>query len=337
MAYTQGGTFAALEVKRSRAPELLRRANVVACGVGFKEKDGVLTDEPCVVVSVTKKLPPDQLSSKDLVPQSLDGVRTDVREVGIIRALQQSPKDRWRPAPGGVSIGHPLVTAGTLGCLVRRGSDIFILSNNHVLAAINQGNAGDPILQPGPYDGGTPSDQIAVLSEWIPLRFETEEPECNIATAAAAIMNAIAQATGSQHRLQAVRQAPAINQVDCAIARVLSPDLVRYDILNIGIPKGMREATLGMSVQKMGRTTGYTRGRIQQIDVTVQVDYNGRKAIFEGQFMAEGMSAGGDSGSLVLDEEGYAVGLLFAGSELATLINPIQLVLQALNIELITA
>jgi len=62
----------------------------------------------------------------------------------------QSRAEKWRPAPGGVSIGHPLVTGGTLGAVLydNTGRKV-ILSNNHILAASNQGKIGDKILQPG--------------------------------------------------------------------------------------------------------------------------------------------------------------------------------------------
>jgi hypothetical protein len=46
------------------------------------------------------------------------------------------------------------------------------------------------------------------------------------------------------------------------------------------------------------------------------------------------MSAGGDSGSAVLDESDRVIGLLFAGSESTTIINRIQNVLEALNVEI---
>ncbi|NIU63493.1 MAG: hypothetical protein GWN66_23410, partial [Pseudomonas stutzeri] len=88
-------------------------------------------------------------------------MQTDVQETGVIRALQDHTA-KWRPAPGGVSIGHVDITAGTLGCLVVRGDHIYILSNNHVLANSNEAEPGDAILQPGPHDGGTMDDQIAV-------------------------------------------------------------------------------------------------------------------------------------------------------------------------------
>ena len=56
---------------------------------------------------------------------------------------------------------------------------------------------------------------------------------------------------------------------------------------------------------------------------------------FTNQLMASGMSAGGDSGSAILDGDGLVVGLLYAGSGQATLINPIQTVLNLLKVELV--
>jgi hypothetical protein len=124
--------------------------------------------------------------------------------------------------------------------------------------------------------------------------------------------------------------------VDCAIAKPLSPELVTPEILQIGKPAGVGAATLGTSVQKFGRTTNYTHDRITQIDVTATVDYGGPLAVFQGQLMAGAMSQGGDSGSAVLDDQKRVVGLLFAGSDSTTLINPIQDVLTALNVEIVT-
>jgi len=323
--------------KRAYVRSLMRRRNVVACGVGFKETEGRLTEEPCVVVSVTRKVPAAQLTSKDLVPRYVGPVRTDVQEMGVFHAWQLGPKDRHRPAIPGISCGHPDVTAGTFGCLVRRGPDLFILSNNHVLANMNRASRGDPIIQPGRFDGGTLADQIAVLEEWIPLQMTVKESDCPVANAAAQVLNGVARIAGSGTRLQALSEQAAENRVDCALARPTSPDLVRPNILGVGTPRGTRVGTLGMQVQKMGRTTGHTTGQITQVDVTVQVDYQGQDVFFVDQLIASGMSGGGDSGSAVLDMGEYVIGLLFAGSDVATLINPIHSVLNALNVQLVTS
>jgi hypothetical protein len=276
------------------------------------------------------------LTASALVPRQVGGVKTDVVETGVFRAHLR-PSDRWRPVvPPGVSIGNVNAnTAGTLGCLVRRGSQIFILSNNHVLADVNQGHIGDPIVQPGRVDGGTSQDRIAALAEYIPLDFGSRAPSCAVATGLEKALNALAGALGSRHRLMAYQQTAGSNRVDVALARPDDPASVTPDILGIGRPKGVHRAGLGTLVQKSGRTTGRTQSRIIQVDVTSQVSYGAAQATFYAQLMAAGMSAPGDSGSLVLDMEEYAVGLLFAGSDTATLINPIQAALQTLNVEMV--
>jgi hypothetical protein len=332
----------AISIKQQNLSRLIKRRNVVGVGVGFKESDGVLTDEIAVTVNVARKVPVAQLTEGDKVPRQLDGVKTDVVETGRFLAGQavtpaQTPKDRWRPTiPCGVSIGHTDVTAGTLGCLVRQGQQIYILSNNHVLANVNAAQLGDAIIQPGRYDGGTIADKVATLAAYVPLDFGSESASCGIAGAVEKSLNWLAQLLGSRHRLMAYQAAPGENLVDAALARPLDSSQFVPEILEIGRPKGVAEATLGTSVQKTGRTTGHTTGHITQIDVTTSVDYNGRTATFTNQLMASGMSSGGDSGSAVLNDEGYVVGLLYAGSGSATLINPIQTVLQALRIELVT-
>lgn len=53
--------------------------------------------------------------------------------------------------------------------------------------------------------------------------------------------------------------------------------------------------------------------------------------------MAGAMSQGGDSGSAVLNMDKQVVGLLFAGSDTTTIMNPIQLVLEALQVQIVTA
>jgi len=329
-----------VRAKRRSVQYLLSRPNVVACGVGYKETDGAITYEPAVIVLVERKVLAEELAPRDMVPGMLEGVKTDVVQVGRIRAWQPvppaeaDPRDRWRPAPGGVSIGHVDITAGTLGCLVTREEELFILSNNHVLANSNAATPGDPIIQPGAYDGGTLTDEIARLADFVPISFDTEDATCPIARVTEQALNLAARCVRSSHRMASYRLSAAENHVDAAIARPLSADLVERQILEIGVPKGTREATLGTLVQKSGRTTEHTWGAIRVIDVTVRVDYVGRTATFADQLVAGAMSSGGDSGSAVLDEEGYVVGILFAGSPLTTVISPIRFALDGLGVEI---
>ncbi len=77
----------AIEVKARYEASLLKKANVVGVGVGFRQRGGELTYEVALVVSVTRKLPPAQLSPQDVIPDTIEGVPVDVRETGTIRAL----------------------------------------------------------------------------------------------------------------------------------------------------------------------------------------------------------------------------------------------------------
>jgi len=327
----------ARQIYTQALPHLFKRQNVVACGLGYKIRGTESTDELSLIVSVVQKVPEAQLSQHDLVPKKLDGLPTDVIETGHIRALMPDldPKARHRPAQPGVSIGHYQITAGTFGLLTQRGDETFILSNNHVLANSNSAKIGDPIWQPGPLDGGTEQDRIATLAEFEPLDFGEQPGQCEIANSIAGILNALAGAAGSSHRLQAVQQTPSQNMMDAALARPDDPSLVRPEILTIGRPTGVADPELGQPIQKTGRTTGHTTGIVQQIDVTVNVDYSGRQVRFTNQVIASGMSKPGDSGSSILDMDKKVVGLLFAGSLQVTIFTPIRTILDHFNLNVI--
>lgn len=324
----------ALSHTLTSAREVLHeRANVIATGIGYRWTGGEMTEDIAIVCSVTQKLPLSALGARDVVPREIDGVPTDVVATGPIRALG-THVERMRPAPGGVSIGHHRITAGTLGCVVRRGDERLILSNNHVLADSNDAGLGDAILQPGPIDGGSdPADRIATLDRFVPIVMAGESSTCAFARGVASAGSAIARLLGSSARLAAVSTRVADNLVDAATALPLSDDLIRSDIHGLGPITGQARAELGAEVRKSGRTTGVTTDRIIQVAVTVDVAYGGgRVARFADQVMAGPMSQGGDSGSAVLDVGGRIVGLLFAGSERTTVINRIEHVFEALEI-----
>lgn len=220
---------------------------------------------------------------------------------------------RVRPLRPGVSIAHVGVSAGTLGAFVRVGGRLHALSNYHVLAGSPGAREGDAIVQPGPADGGRDdADVVGTLAAYVPL--------------------------------DATRSA----QVDAAVA------LLTDDRVDLEYPAGLvtttRTALGAETVEKIGRTTGTTRGVITAIeldDVVVGYGPETGDVTFEGQIEIEGLggepfSRGGDSGSLVyLPDERAAVGLLFAGSETGgqngtglTYVNPIDTVLEALGAEL---
>lgn len=336
------------EIRRILAevrPELMKKPNVRATGIGYKRVNNTSTEQLAIICSVEVKKNEDSLSADDMIPKQIQDIPTDVKPTGMFRSFQD-PTKRYRPAPGGVSIAHVNVTAGTLGCLVQKNGVLYILSNNHVLANSNEASSSDPILQPGPHDGGQLSeDKIAELSDFVPIIFESDNgngdgnDDCPTAGLVISFSNALASMTGSNVRLHQYRidaeASASENKVDCAIAEPDTPDDVKNEILQIGTIAGLQEATLNMEVQKSGRTTGLTEGVIEQVDVTARVNYGSNKvAVFTDQIMAGSMSQGGDSGSVVLDKENNLVGLLFAGSDTTTLINRIQDVFDALEVSL---
>ena len=383
-------TSDAIQAQQIYQPTLLAKANVVGVAVGFKESNGAKTGEVAVVVLVEQKKPLAALSAEDVIPPEIDGMRTDVYEVGYLRAQQmQDPKGRFRPlVPPGVSIGHYKVTAGTFGTLVtdRTSGERLILSNNHVLANSNDAQPGEAILQPGAIDGGlNPGDAIATLERFIRLRYTddsvvtpptppptpnpipnppTTPPTpgtsgCDITDAIVTVANALAALLGSQKRITATTAGAQsvgmptpvaaasptaqaeipTNTVDAALAKPVDPAMFSDEILQIGKVSGTKLATLGMRVRKYGRTTGYTEGNVTLLNATVNISYSTmagpKTARFTGTVVTEAMSQGGDSGSLIVDvAENKAVGLLFAGSSLATIFVPINSVLDQLNVNL---
>jgi hypothetical protein len=126
------------------------------------------------------------------------------------------------------------------------------------------------------------------------------------------------------------------NLVDAAVAEAEFHDIDR-EIFWSGPVKGWRrkgKVIVGSWVKKTGRTTNFTTGQITAINATIDVGYGGGKvARFKIQFVTTAISAGGDSGSLVTTLDNIAVGLLFAGSETATIVNPIENVRSLLKVE----
>ena len=238
--------------------------------------------------------------------------------VGIVDAF--SHRMRMRPAPGGISVGHQAITAGTLGCLVRgtsapRNRRLMILSNNHVLANSSNARLGDCIAQPGPFDGGRCNrDRIAILERFIRINFRG-----------------------------------GTNYVDCATGWAW-PNRVRRELMYLRgtTPRYFRVGARpvaprpGMLVGKTGRTTQLRSGRITAVGVSVNVNFGGgRIAHFRDQIAirgttSAGFSAGGDSGSLIWEwRRGLApVGLLFAGGGGTTFGNRIGRVLSALRVRM---
>lgn len=311
------------EVQDKHEAELLALENVVGVGASLKMKEGKPTKKWSLTVLVEKKEPKAKVPKASLVPGEVRGVPTDVVEAGKFEPLVFNA--RVRPALPGYSIGHHNITAGTFGCLVRDirrcccklekdccctptreecPGDYLILSNNHILADTNRGQPGDLILQPGPIDGGVyPADGVAELERFEPIVFGRS----------------------------------GYNLVDAAVARPTHSRNVTASIVGQFIPRGIDQAFPGNLVIKVGRTTSVTTGFVFGVNFTVFVGYPEGPAQFRHQIITTGMSAGGDSGSLLMNFNLNAVGLLFAGSWFFTIHNHIADVETALGVRPVTA
>jgi len=265
------------------------------------------------------------------IPKTLDGVPVHVVVTGKFYALPKGgkpgkkppkvdPTGRFdRPVPIGISTGNAESnSAGTIGCRVSKNGQVYALSNNHVYALENTASKNSKVLQPGRYDGGTaPDDVIGTLDnkdDYVPIDFSG----------------------GS-------------NKIDAAIA-LIDLDDSGEPLLGCatpsdgyGAPKSETVvAAINMPVKKYGRTTGLTTGKVYALNATVNVGYDSGIACFVNQIIITPgtFSAGGDSGSLVVAsgrgrnkaDDRKPVGLLFAGSSLATVANPIEEVLSALDV-----
>jgi hypothetical protein len=74
---------------------LMSKANVIGVGIGFRPAKGSDERELAIVVMVSQKLPKSKLAKDDLIPQDLEGIRVDVREVG---RLEPQTKGSEKPA-----------------------------------------------------------------------------------------------------------------------------------------------------------------------------------------------------------------------------------------------
>ncbi len=291
-------------------------AGIQGYGIGEKITSAEKLQEVVLKIYVKKKLPVAKLKDAKKIPGSvriagLDGpIATDVEEIGEVK--KEANTMRVRPAVPGYGVGHFNITVGTIGCVVRKAgnaSTLYILSNSHVLADEGVAALGDTIIQPGDFDGGaSPADDLAELSEFVAFHYDTGAYD---------------------------------NLVDAAIAKIQRAD-VTSAIRLIGVPKGSsRTVRRGMQVQKTGRTTDYTVGVIKDVNYRLFLGYKkpggGTGSVgFRDQVLCTRYTAGGDSGSAVLNMGGKVVGLHFAGSPSTSIFNRITHVLDALKIEIAT-
>ncbi len=179
-------------------------------------------------------------------------------------------RGRVNPLVGGISVGSVTGQAGTLGAIVwdRTDGTPCVLSNWHVLAGTATAQVGQPTYQPALFDGGTEDDVVANLKRW----HLGEKGDV-----------AVAELSGTRHAASG-------------------------EILGLWHPiSGYLPPQLNMEIRKWGRTTGFTQGFVDGINLATNIDYgNGVVRYFKNQFHIAPLFAGedvsqvGDSGSLVV-------------------------------------
>ncbi len=282
------------------------------------------------------------------IPAALEGVRVRSEVSGRFYALRgptcESSGDnvcqsteRWPlPVPIGVSIGHPAITAGTIGARVTDGPSVFILSNNHVLANSNGASYGDSALQPGDFDGGVNNDDaIGTLSDWEPISFCTVFFIWLICDQTNTMDAAVAMTTtaelGVSTPMGEYGSAVGYGVPSSALHSAYGDPTVLGDESLVDL--------LGIGVQKYGRTTERTFGTVDTVNMTVDVCYDSgctliARFVDQINITPGTFSAGGDSGSLVVTNDvlKQPVGLLFAGGSAGTIANRIDRVLNRFGV-----
>lgn len=336
-------------------------SDVVNVTIGLKKVGGKIIGEAAILFGVRKKLSRSEIPQERMLPRHVKGEQTDVEEYDeltappkLLAATTQELTQFQRPFPPGGSVGHPNITAGSLGAWLRSGEDGLYrgLSNNHIFAACNAATINDIVLQPGKADGGFSGNSkyhLGRLENFVVINFESKKK-----TGAAAlywrgskwIPNKLAQMAGCPVRLkphfefaQGIEQ-PIPNLVDAAIIKPMEQSFVSLDVPYIGPFQGLGVAELGDEVINVSRTTGYSEhGLVTGIQSAVRVNFGSSgNAVFDQQFNIEStdgkdFSAGGDSGSvIVLKESKRICGLLFAGGSGVTIANRIDHVVRLLNL-----
>ena len=319
-------------VKESIEDELIAKPGVVAVDIAEKEKDGKKTGELSIVVFVEEKKPTSKLAKGAVIPKEIDGIKTDVQELVIelqpaYRQLDDAelfvdPAD-YPTLAGGIGIGPrrsvflspPDVPApgnyvfvGTLGAMVRdRATGATMGLTNFHVACVNN-----------TWSVGDRQVQPSLVDGGAP--------------------------TGE---FGSLTRAALSENIDGAVITVDPAEPWTATVTGVGDVAGSTPATVGMAVQKRGRTTEHTFGTVASVDFTVSINYGSdvgsqtlrhQIRIDTDTSRNPRFSDHGDSGSVVLDNSRNVIGLLFAGSNdgSMTFANPVQAVLDELGVDLLT-
>lgn len=308
--------------------ELLQLPNVVAVGIGIKESNGEFTGEISYRVFVTEKKSEAALNKDQLIPRTINNIKTDVLTPYIVKdrpgvcGTERRTLAKHRPIKAGIAISTDSTSYGTLGWFGHLDIDDtpILLTNKHVLYGTSIGTDSRhlPTAQP---QLGSPSHCCCC--------------ECGSD-------NVIGES------IIGIKDTSPLTStsVDCAIAKINPGIAAEMQLLisnsatsEVMTVSGTAQAVVGQAVRKIGARSGFTRGTVVHIGdaaVAGTDPAGGTIAIKTGQVLVIpdssetyqvrdtsvnpsvckfAFSNNGDSGSAILNDSNEIVALLYGGDE----------------------
>ena len=317
------GIQRAMDVQTRNTERFLARKGIVGTGTGMTENG-----EPAMIIFTEKAM------GNDEIPAEIEGIPVIEEIVGVVESLSfkgqptasnkgggasstttttPATTSRWpRPVPIGTATSNwNECGSATIGFRVRRGDSVFAISNNHVFGRLNSALVGELILQPGRSDvscAQTANDEVARVADVHQIVFSTSYDNLMDAAMVSTTTNLIGNSTPTD---------------------------------GYGVPSSTTaSAYIGMTVQKYGRSSRLTKGKVSAINVIIGVNYWCGSARFVGQIAIQPahknteFAIGGDSGSLVVTDNSSTqpVALLFGKSGTTVFATPVQTVLTRFNV-----
>lgn len=205
-----------------------------------------------------------------------------------------------RPLRPGISIGaSESSSAGTLSAFVRDEKGLFyLLGSDSIL-----GEPGATIFQPSPIDGGGIENSVAQNNTTRPLQGST------------------------RNRIPAVL---LVNK-----AQLISGISFQTTVPELGPVLGVKEPVPNTIVSIVGRTSGFVEAKV--ITCPDNCEIQTREGTIFSPFAVAETLAPGDEGALILDRNGFAVGVVVqTGGTTYSLIAPMQAVLDELDVQIVS-